>query len=609
MLIDTYRKIFALLRGRERLHFYLLLGMILVSGLLDTIGVAAILPFLAILTDPAVIDEQPLLSALHDWLQPQDTEQFLFWFGIAIFLLIVLGTVFKLFTLYALARFSHMRKYHISLRMLAGYLRQPYVWFLAHHSSTLVKSLVQEVDQMVGGAMVPAMKILAQMVTVLFLLGLLILVEPFVALGAILLFGGCYTVIFLFVRRRLAQIGEDRIMANTGRFRVANEALGGIKDVKLLGIEQTYMRDFRPFAQVHARTLVQQQVIGELPRYALEALTFGSMILLVLVLLAGSEGAMTNVLPVLGLFAMAGLRMLPAIQNIYHSATALGAGQAVMDLVHDQLMALEGKDGALPPPSTAHLPLRDRIELRGARFTYPGTSQPVLNGLDLEIPARSTIGIVGGTGAGKTTAIDVLMGLLSLDEGQLCVDGVEITPERLRAWQNTIGYVPQQIFLVDDTITANIAFGVPREKIDKEAVERAARLAKLHDFVTSDLEHGYDQVVGERGVRLSGGQRQRIGIARALYHDPEVLVLDEATSALDNITESAIMDAMHTFSRSKTIIMIAHRLTTVEECDNIFLLERGRCVDHGTYRDLVARNASFRAMARVEDAPPRVAQG
>ncbi|MEM1163605.1 MAG: ABC transporter ATP-binding protein [Pseudomonadota bacterium] len=569
---------------------------------------AAILPFLAIITDPGMIDTQPYLAALRDWMQPEDTQQFLFQFGIGVFLLIVCGTIFKLFTMYALARFSHMRKYHISQRMLAGYLRQPYAWFLSNHSSNLVKSLVTEVDQMVGAAMVPAMKILSQMVTVVLLLGLLIFVEPVAAIGAIVLLGGSYITIFFVVRRRLKKLGEDRVRANTGRFRIANEALGGIKDVKLLGIEESCKRNFRPYAWLHATTLVRAQVIGELPRYGLEALTFGSMIALVLFLLASADGAMTAVLPVLGLFAMAGLRLLPAIQNIYHSATVLGAAQAVMNLVHDQLMTFEKGLADLPPPSTEHLPFKDRIELRNAHFTYSGVSQPVLRGLDLEIPAKSTVGIVGGTGAGKTTAIDVLMGLLILDEGQVCVDGQEITRDRLRAWQNTIGYVPQQIFLSDDTVAANIAFGIPKDKIDMEAVERSARLARLHDFVTEDLEHGYEQEVGERGVRLSGGQRQRIGIARALYHDPEVLVLDEATSALDNITESAIMEAMHTFSRSKTIIMIAHRLSTVEDCDNIFLLERGRCVAQGTYQELLAKSALFRAMARVEEEPPQVAQ-
>lgn len=598
LLFEIYRKLFAMLHGRERLYFLLLLVMITVSGVIDMIGVASILPFLSVLADPAVIDEQPRLAMIYDLLEPRDTRQFLFLLGIVIFVIIVLGTAFKLFTMYALARFSHMRRFQIGQRLLAGYLRQPYVWFVSRHSSELVKTVLQEVDQMVGSALVPALKILAQAVTILFLLVLLIVVEPTVALGALGAIGLSYAGIFLFVRRLMLRIGHDRVTSNTGRFRVAGEALNGIKDVKLMGLEENYMRAFRPPARAHARTLMTEQVVTELPRYALEALTFGGMIALILVLLRNSDGTLSGVLPVLGLFAVAGLRMLPAVQNIYHSATQLRVGLAVLNVVHDDLLRLENTGSSFENPSRERLPLNDRIRLQGACYSYPDTEHAVLDELDLEIRAKSTVGIVGGTGAGKTTVIDVILGLLELDSGKLCIDGVELTRDSLRDWQNNIGYVPQQIFLTDDTVAANIAFGVPHDRIDMEAVERASRLANLHEFVTTQLKNGYHQMVGERGIRLSGGQKQRIGIARALYHDPEVLVFDEATSALDNITERAIMEAVASFSHSKTIIMIAHRLTTVEACDEIFLLERGRCVDRGTYTELVARNQTFRDMAR-----------
>jgi ABC-type multidrug transport system fused ATPase/permease subunit len=598
LLFEIYRKLFAMLHGRERLYFLLLLVMITVSGVIDMIGVASILPFLSVLADPAVIDEQPRLAMIYDLLEPRDTRQFLFLLGIVIFVIIVLGTAFKLFTMYALARFSHMRRFQIGQRLLAGYLRQPYVWFVSRHSSELVKTVLQEVDQMVGSALVPALKILAQAVTILFLLVLLIVVEPTVALGALGAIGLSYAGIFLFVRRLMLRIGHDRVTSNTGRFRVAGEALNGIKDVKLMGLEENYMRAFRPPARAHARTLMTEQVVTELPRYALEALTFGGMIALILVLLRNSDGTLSGVLPILGLFAVAGLRMLPAVQNIYHSATQLRVGLAVLNVVHDDLLRLENTGSSFENPSRERLPLNDRIRLQGACYSYPDTEHAVLDELDLEIRAKSTVGIVGGTGAGKTTVIDVILGLLELDSGKLCIDGVELTRDRLRDWQNNIGYVPQQIFLTDDTVAANIAFGVPHDRIDMEAVERASRLANLHEFVTTQLKNGYHQMVGERGIRLSGGQKQRIGIARALYHDPEVLVFDEATSALDNITERAIMEAVASFSHSKTIIMIAHRLTTVEACDEIFLLERGRCVDRGTYTELVARNQTFRDMAR-----------
>ena len=599
MKFEVYRKIFSMLRGRERLNFYMLMGMVLASGVIDMVGGAAILPFMAVLSDPAVIEEQQLLSRLYDLLQPEDPQQFLFFLGIAIFAFIVFGTAFKITTMYALSRFSFMRGFQIGQRLLASYLQQPYVWFLSRHSSGLAKTILQEVDQMIGGAMVPAMRILAQSVTIVLLVALLIMVEPVVALGALAVFGASYASIFIAARNLMKRLGVNRLQSNTGRFHVVTEALGGVKEVKLAGLEEAYLREYRPPARLLAKTLVSEQHLSEIPRYALEAITFGGMIALILVLLSESDGTLSDVLPVLGLFAVAGLRMLPAIQNAYHSATKLRIGSVVLEVVYNDLKSLEGTGTPLAEPVKSRLSLSEQIELRGARYAYPNTEQPVLDGLELEIPANSTVGIVGGTGAGKTTLVDVLLGLLDLDEGEIHVDGIAISRDNLRSWQNNIGYVPQQIFLTDDTIAANIAFGVPHDRIDMAAVERAARLANLHNFVTEDLEDGYNQLVGERGVRLSGGQRQRIGIARALYHDPDVLVLDEATSALDNVTELAIMEAVNSISHSKTIIMIAHRLTTVENCDEIFLLERGHCVDRGTYAELVSRNATFREMARV----------
>ena len=605
-----------MLRPRERWHFYVLLGLITVSGLLDMIGVAAIVPFLAVLSDPASIQTSQVLSRAYEIMAPADDNAFMFLLGFAVLGLIVIGTLVKMFTMYALARFSHMRKYHIGQRLLTEYLRQPYAWFLSRHSSDLIKTVMQEVDQMVGMALVPAMRILAQAVSVFFLVVLLIVVEPFIAVSVFGVLGGAYLIIFAFVRHRLSRIGHARITANTERFRISGEALGGVKEVKVMGLETGYVDRFRGPAYTHARVLVEMQVIGELPRYFLEAVTFGGMILLILILMgrgdvAEGSGALTEVLPVLGLFAVAGLRMLPAIHNTYNSLTTLRAGQAVLQVVHDDLLALAETDkGKMPPrgirmmtgdaEKRPAMEFKDLLEVRNAHYSYPGTTSPVLNGLNIKIPARNTIGLVGGTGAGKTTLIDAVLGLLDLDEGELLVDGVQIDSTRRRAWQDCIGYVPQQIFLTDDTVAANIAFGVQKSHIDMDAVRRAARLAHLEDFIENELGDQYETHVGERGVRLSGGQRQRIGIARALYHDPEVLIFDEATSALDTLTEDAIMEAVESLGRMKTIIMIAHRLTTVESCDQIFLLERGQIAAAGTYDELIAESATFRSMARVE---------
>ena len=314
------------------------------------------------------------------------------------------------------------------------------------------------------------------------------------------------------------------------------------------------------------------------------------------------DGALTSVLPILGLLGVAGLRILPALQQVYHLLSLLRGGRPIFDLIVEELETLQKSAAANAVVGAGKdqiLKLDTELSLEDVVYAYPETNRSVLAGLSLTIPVNTTVGIVGGTGAGKTTAIDVLLGLLFPQSGTIKVDDTPVERKTLRAWQNNVGYVPQQIFLVDATVAANIAFGVPEHEIDMDAVERAARLAELHDFVTGELENGYLEEVGERGIRLSGGQRQRIGIARALYHDPQVLILDEATSALDNLTERAVMDAVHNLGDSKTIIMIAHRLTTVQNCDQIFLLERGKLAAQGRYEELVETNATFREMARM----------
>jgi ABC-type multidrug transport system fused ATPase/permease subunit len=288
---------------------------------------------------------------------------------------------------------------------------------------------------------------------------------------------------------------------------------------------------------------------------------------------------------------------MPALQQIYSHLTKLRFSGPALDRLHEDLMTLAPDPGAgLAVQPAVSMGLSRGLQLDEVTYRYPGAPRPALTALSLEVRARSTVGLVGATGSGKTTAVDVMLGLLRPESGQLRVDGTPITPDNARAWRRTVGYVPQHIYLVDASVTANIAFGIPDDQIDHAAVARAARIANLHDFVIRELPAGYGTLIGERGVRLSGGQRQRIGIARALYHQPKVLILDEATSALDNLTEQAVMDAVTNLSGEITIVLIAHRLTTVRDCDRIYLLEQGILTGYGTFEELKETNLRFRAM-------------
>jgi ABC-type multidrug transport system fused ATPase/permease subunit len=375
--------------------------------------------------------------------------------------------------------------------------------------------------------------------------------------------------------------------------------MGGVKELKVIGLEDVYLSRFKKAAYRMARAQTTTEILGQAPRYILEGIAFGGMIVLVLVLLIQRGADINAMVPTLGVIAAAGLRLIPALQTIYQQFTSLRSGLPTLESVHGDMVRLDQENTRMRSEREAvpQKPLKRRLELSGIRYAYPGTERSALRGLDLTIEANTTIGIVGGTGAGKTTLVDIMLGLLDPAEGSMRVDGEVITPETRRSWQKTLGYVPQTIFLSDGTVAENIAFGHPPDQIDRAAVERAARIAALHDFVTTELPNGYDTTVGERGVRLSGGQRQRVGIARALYHDPAMLILDEATSALDNLTERAVMEAVHNIAGQKTIVMIAHRLSTVRNCDRIFVLRDGRVAASGRFEELVRTDDEFRKMA------------
>jgi ABC-type multidrug transport system fused ATPase/permease subunit len=450
--------------------------------------------------------------------------------------------------------------------------------------------------------LVPAMQAIAQGTIAFLLLCMLVAVDPILAISVGAVLGGCYGTISVWLRNRVRSLGEERRRAHRARFVVVQEAFGGIKDVKLGGLERAVLDRFAVPSATRARVQITAGVISQLPGLVLQGLLFGGVMVLLL-FLVGKAGNLQEALPVVSLYALAGYRLMPAIQRVFEEVGKLRASETAVDSLLEDFARAPLPDQS---PASANerdeegVRLRRTLELQDVTYQYPGAERAALDGVSLTIASTESIGLVGPTGSGKTTLVDVLLGLLAPHHGAVVVDGQPLaTDASRRQWRRAIGYVPQQIFLSDDSIAANIAFGVPARRIDMAAVERAARMARLHDFVSTDLPEGYATRVGERGVRLSGGQRQRIGIARALYHDPDVLVLDEATSALDNLTELAVMDAVRSLSRRKTIIMIAHRLSTVRECDRIILLESGRISATGSFDELLATNERFRRMAEV----------
>ena len=590
--MKTLQLLLDLITKSERKHFVQLLFMIFIMAIFDMIGVASIMPFMAILANPDLIETNIFLKSIYDMMGFSDKKQFLFVLGIFVFSLLLISLSFKALTVYAQFRFSMIQEYKIGQRLMRVYLYKPYSWFLCRNSSELEKAILSEVSQVIQRSMLPMMTLISQSVVTLALLILLIAVDPVLVMFAFLVFAAAYALIFKFTNRYLKRIGRARLIANEQRFNSLNEAFGGIKELKFGELEELYVTRFSEPAKTYAKHISTAQIIGQLPRFALEAVAFGGMLLVMLFLMAKS-GDLSSSLPIISLYALAGYRLMPALQQIYNSITQIRFSDPALKSLHKDLSASEVIAYRKTERTMSFL---DKIELRNVKYRYPGSDDLTLNDINLSIPSKSTVALVGATGSGKSTTIDVLLGLLEPEAGQILVDGVPIERQNVRAWKENIGYVPQHIYLADDTITANIAFGCMESEIDQAAVERAAKIAQIHNFIDNELSAGYNTQIGERGVRLSGGQRQRIGIARALYRLPLVLILDEATSAMDNVTEKLVMDAIHDLKSDMSIILIAHRLSTVKACDNIFLIQNGRVEDQGTYEQLKGTSDTFKSM-------------
>jgi len=484
-------------------------------------------------------------------------------------------------------------------------LSKPYTFFLNRNSSELSKNILSEVNRVIVGVLMPLMMSVMKLVAATFILGMLVLVDPLLAFTVMAVIGAAYTLVYLLVRKRLAFYGTKIGELAGDRFKFASEAFGGIKDAKLLGKESEFVNRYSEPSRAFAIFYASSQIITQLPRFALEVIAFGGILLIVLYLLKGGQN-ISDAMPLIALYAFAGYRLMPALQVLYSNLSTLRYNYNALELLHDDFSQFKdaskltkNQNENVSDKSNELSGFKNKIELKKITYTYPNSDEHVINNIDLTIHANTTVGIVGSTGSGKTTVIDIILGLLEPCSGSMTVDNILIDDNNVRNWQENLGYVPQSIYLTDDTLRKNIAFGFSEDEIDNNALTQAAEIANISDFIRIELPDGYNTNVGERGVRLSGGQRQRIGIARALYRNPKVLILEAATRALDGETESVIMDAINKLAHKKTIIMIAHRLTTVMTCDVIYILDKGKIVESGTYSQLMETSTRFQKMANV----------
>lgn len=587
----TIGRVLGLLSKKDRRNLIIVILFSLVAAVIEVLGVGSIMPFLAVASNPSVIETNPWLSLAYSVLGFSSKTDFLVLLGIGVIVFVFVTSGIRALTRFIVVRYTSFVRHRISVTLMEGYLRQNYVYFLSRNSHEFTKNINGEVQQMVQGTLVSFVDMIGFSLQLTLFLSFLLVVSPGITLTLVVVVGTVYGVIYGSLRSTVKKLGRTRFEMNRERNRIVSETFWGIKDAKLMAVEKVFLTEYKEPSLKLAQTESSSEVISDVPKFALEAASFSSILFFVLVIVL-ETGSFQNAAVTVGLFAYAGYRMIPAMQNLFKTLTKMRYSAPSADRICQEIDELALGPGALKQPS-ARLPFQKDLVLDHVFFSYPTNKKVVLDGLSLSIPRLQTIGFAGPTGSGKTTLIDVILGLLEPSAGSLKVDGTAINGVNRRNWQMNIGYVPQVIYLSNTSIARNIAFGVPADQVDLAKVEAAARMAQIHDFITSGLDKGYDTDVGERGVRLSGGQRQRLGIARALYRGPEVLVFDEATSALDNETEAAVMEAVHALSGKLTVLMIAHRLSTLKECDLIYVLEAGQIRDSGTYDELSQRQKSF----------------
>jgi ABC-type multidrug transport system fused ATPase/permease subunit len=587
------KKINEILVRREKLKLvFLSMGAIIMS-FLGAMGVAPIMPFIALAADRSILIDNKYFQLATNWFPFLTQENVLFYTGLTVFAFIILATSSNLAFRYMMNRISWGIANTMAIRLLDNYCYGPYETFLTKDTKKMSFKILHEIHTFAVGVLTPLANFMASLFTALFLFAMLLIADWQISLAIIVCLGSSYVIIYFIFQKKVAALGEKRVGEASKRFQIAEEILQNIKTTKVFGKEKFFLNKFSVASNRFTRAQSMAPLYMQSPKALIDTITFGSIVFVVLFI--DSRGGLDLYLPKLSLFALAGYRLLPALQMIYFSITDLRFHMGGLDILHKDIMELpfeiakENKESE-PPSEITYL---KSIQVRDVGFSYPNASTPLFENLNLSIQKGQRVALIGATGSGKSTFVDLIMGLLTPKTGGINIDDHSLKKSDWKAWRKRVGYVPQEIYLIHDSVTKNIAFGLPDDEISEQAVKDAARIAEISEFIETEMEQGYETNVGERGIRLSGGQKQRIGLARALYHNPDVLVLDEATSALDNKTERSIMSSINNLPKELTIVMIAHRLSTVQNCDVIYVLDKGQVVDHGSYDELKYRCKLF----------------
>jgi ATP-binding cassette, subfamily B, bacterial PglK len=570
---NLVRRVLFLARPYGRAKLAGVFSLALAQAVFQVIGATSIFPFLALAADPDRIRRSHFGTLFLSLFPPMENFQLLIITGVIAIVGVLFSNAINLLSEYARTCYAGNFAHWLRVRLLRRMASQPYTYFLQRNSGDLLKKIFTDVTNYTIGVLLPLLDTVARALTAVLLLATLFLVQPVIALSAAIGLGGFYVITFRLLARKRREVDENLRIHATGFYREAHQMLGGIKPVKVHRAEEHFLARFAGHSVIIAKMSARVSIFNT-ARYVVEPLAFGGLVVAVL-LLAAKGRDFSDILPNLGVMALAGYRLLPSLQLLYSQLTQVSSMRHAVDEVYDEFVEAE-TDGSVSPAISSDAlararPFRwnDSITLREISFRYPGASRPALDALSLTIPKNTSLGVIGPTGSGKSTLVDLLLGLYQPTAGEILIDDEPLTPALVPSWQASIGYVPQDIFLIDDTIARNIAFGLPDTEIDPARLREACVMAQLLEFIEIELPAGFDTIVGERGIRLSGGQRQRIGLARALYHRPSLLILDEATSALDIATEAKLLEALRSLAGKLTMVVAAHRLSTIAGCDKV----------------------------------------
>jgi len=561
------------------------------TALFETLGVASILPYMSLLTVPDSDISRRVFEFAARVSGETSRDHLVVYVGGAVLVGVVAGTVLSGLTTWFTLRFSMLRIHSMSQRILVSYLARDYEFFIQRNSSTLMKNLLSEVGNVVGGVLTPFIQMVTRILVVVLLASLLFVVNFKVAAISVGVFLSFYATIYIFTRRSLSRMGAEAVAANDARYQTLSELFSGIREVKLWNKENYYFSQFSRASGRFSEANSRSQLFSLVPRYALEVLAFGGMVIVTIVIASAGKN-FSNYIPLLSLYAVAGYKLLPSLQQVFVNLSAIRFSAASLDALIEESKTWLPADAGLQPTAIKgpERHLNREIRFEDVMYRYPGSDEAAVGPLNLTISAFCTTGIVGASGAGKSTVLDLILGLLQPTSGRIFVDDQVLDAESRQNWAAVVGYVTQSIYLTNGTVAENIAFGTPSDDIDLDAAAAAARAAQVYDVIDA-LPEKFNTRLGERGLRLSGGQRQRIAIARALYRNPEILIFDEATSALDSETEDAVMEAVRSLAHKKTIVIVTHRHSTLRDCERLYSLEGGRLVNAADFRGAPAVKA------------------